>query len=69
MRAKKPDGEDGEHAAQPADSCELNGEGEEEPPPTEEVDSPSLEVSPLQDFTCKLEDFLPVSLYLFSSRF
>lgn len=44
MRAKKPDGEDGEHAAQPADSCELNGEGEEEPPPTEEVDSPSLEL-------------------------
>lgn len=46
MKVKKPDGEDGEHGAEPADSNELNGDGEEEPQPTEEVDSPGLEVSP-----------------------
>lgn len=44
MRANKPDGKYGEHAA----PNELNGDGEEELPPTDEVDSFSLEVSTCQ---------------------
>lgn len=67
MRAKKPDDEDGEHEGQPVDLNELNGEGEEEPAPTEDVDSPSLEVSArlhLKSFCLFLFIFVQVGQHL-----